>query len=94
VAEAPRRIFGTGPRLLSDNGPSYVVTDLGDWLERQNIEHTQGAPCHPENQGKIERWYRTLKTGSCSKLNTCKVISKIRLTLSSSIPITGATIRA
>jgi hypothetical protein len=23
--------------------------------------HVRGAPCHPETQGKIERWHQTLK---------------------------------
>jgi transposase InsO family protein len=27
------------PRLLSDNGSSYVASDLADWLDKQNIEH-------------------------------------------------------
>jgi putative transposase len=49
------------PRLLSDNGPSYIAADLAKWLSRRNIEHIRGAPCHPQTQGKIERWHQTLK---------------------------------
>jgi putative transposase len=49
------------PRLLSDNGSSYVASDLADWLDNQNIEHVHGAPYHPQTQGKIERWHQTLK---------------------------------
>ena len=49
------------PRLLSDNGSSYVASDLADWLDKQNIEHVRGAPYHPQTQGKIERWRQTLK---------------------------------
>lgn len=49
------------PRLLSDNGSSYIATDLADWLDRKKIEHIRGAPCHPQTQGKIERWHQTLK---------------------------------
>jgi putative transposase len=49
------------PRLLSDNGSSYVASDLADWLDKQNIEHVRGAPYHPQTQGKIERWHQTLK---------------------------------
>ena len=48
-------------RLLSDNGSSYVASDLADWLDKQNIEHVRGAPHHPQTQGKIERWHQTLK---------------------------------
>ena len=49
------------PRLLSDNGPGYIATDLAEWLEKQKIQHLRGAPRHPQTQGKIERWHQTLK---------------------------------
>ena len=50
------------PRLLSDNGPSYLATDLSDWLEGQGMKHTRGRPYHPMTQGKIERWHLSLKS--------------------------------
>jgi putative transposase len=49
------------PRLLSDNGSSYVAADLAKWLGARNINHRHGAPYHPMTQGKIERWHQTLK---------------------------------
>ena len=49
------------PRLLSDNGSSYVAGDLAKWLGDRNIKHLRGAPYHPMTQGKIERWHQTLK---------------------------------
>src|SRR5882757_9129116 len=49
------------PRLLSDNGSSYVSSDLAEWLDAQNMGHVRGAPYHPQTQGKIERWHQTLK---------------------------------
>ena len=49
------------PRLLSDNGPCYVASDLGEWLEKYKIDQVHGAPGHPQTQGKIERWHQTLK---------------------------------
>jgi len=49
------------PRLLSDNGSSYISGDLADWLEDQKMDHVRGAPYHPQTQGKIERWHQTLK---------------------------------
>ena len=41
------------PRLLSDNGSSYISGDLADWLEAQQMDHVRGAPYHPQTQGKI-----------------------------------------
>ena len=49
------------PRLLSDNGSSYIAGDLAKWLDDRNIKHLRGAPYHPMTQGKIERWHQTLK---------------------------------
>jgi transposase InsO family protein len=49
------------PRLLSDNGSSYIADDLAKWLEDKKIKHVRGAPNHPQTQGKIERWHQTLK---------------------------------
>jgi transposase InsO family protein/transposase-like protein len=49
------------PRLLSDNGSSYISGDLAEWLEDNGMSHVRGAPYHPQTQGKIERWHQTLK---------------------------------
>lgn len=49
------------PRLLSDNGPCYLASDLAHWLKDKGMDHTRGAPYHPQTQGKIERWHQTLK---------------------------------
>jgi len=49
------------PRLLSDNGSSYVAADLADYLDANGMDHVRGAPHHPQTQGKIERWHQTLK---------------------------------
>ena len=49
------------PRLLSDNGSSYIAGDLADWLADQGMAHVRGAPNHPQTQGKIERCHQTLK---------------------------------
>jgi transposase InsO family protein len=49
------------PRLLSDNGASYISGDLADWLKENDMGHVRGAPYHPQTQGKIERWHQTLK---------------------------------
>ena len=49
------------PRLLSDNGASYISGDLAEWLQDKGMSHVRGAPYHPQTQGKIERWHQTLK---------------------------------
>ena len=49
------------PRLLSDNGPAYVSGELRGYLGERQMAHTRGAPYHPQTQGKIERYHRTMK---------------------------------
>ena len=49
------------PRLLNDNGYSYVSGDLDEWLQDNGMTHSRGPPYHPQTRGKMERWHRTLK---------------------------------
>jgi transposase InsO family protein len=49
------------PRLLSDNGPSYLSAQLGAWLNEHGMTHTRGQPYHPMTQGKIEHYHRSIK---------------------------------
>ncbi len=49
------------PRLLSDNGPCYLSAELKDYLNSNKMEHSRGAPYHPQTQGKIERFHRSMK---------------------------------
>ena len=49
------------PRLLSDNGPCYISSELAEYLDKKDMTHTRGAPYHPQTQGKIERYHRTMK---------------------------------
>ena len=49
------------PRLLSDNGPAYVSSELREYLGERSMRHTRGAPYPPQTQGKIERYHRSMK---------------------------------
>ena len=49
------------PRLLSDNGSSYISGNLADGLTDNQMSPVRGAPYHPQTQAKIERWHHTLK---------------------------------
>lgn len=48
-------------RLLSDNGSCYLSKELGAFLNEFQIKHVRGRPNHPQTQGKIERYHRTMK---------------------------------
>jgi len=49
------------PRLLSDNGSCYISKDLKTYLDDLDIDHIKGKPHHPQTQGKIERYHRSMK---------------------------------
>lgn len=56
------------PRLLSDNGPAFIAEALDNYLKPYRIKQIHGRPRHPQTQGKIERYHRSMK--SIVKLNT------------------------
>jgi Transposase and inactivated derivatives len=50
------------PKLLSDNGSCYIAKNLGDYLmDTYRMEQIHGKPLHPQTQGKIERYHRSMK---------------------------------
>ena len=49
------------PRLLSDNGSCYISSELAEYIENNGMSHVRGRPMHPQTQGKIERWHRSMK---------------------------------
>lgn len=49
------------PRLLSDNGPCFKSGEFKEYLQGEGMYQVFGAPYHPQTQGKIERYHRTMK---------------------------------
>jgi transposase InsO family protein len=49
------------PRLLIDNGSCYISQEFKKFIEQEDLGHVQGAPYHPQSQGKIERYHRSIK---------------------------------
>jgi putative transposase len=67
-----QELFGQTLRLRQRQGRAQTATtqrqrielhlsDLAEWLQDHSMTHVRGAPCHPQTQGKIERWHQTLK---------------------------------
>jgi transposase InsO family protein len=52
---------GQKPKLLSDNGSCYIANDFKDYLQSRDIKHVRGRVNHPQTQGKIERYHRSMK---------------------------------
>jgi len=49
------------PKLLSDNGACYIASELKDYLKTKGISQVHGKINHPQTQGKIERYHRSMK---------------------------------
>ena len=77
------------PRLLSDNGPSYVASELADWLDEQGMRHTRGKPYHPMTQGRLSGG-TCYSRASCSRTTICWAIWSALSRTSSSIFARGS----
>jgi putative transposase len=53
--------------LLSDNGSGYISQQFNQYLRLVGIRHITASPFHPQTNGKIERYHRTIK-GEINKL--------------------------
>jgi len=61
VAKAKELYPHANPRIISDNGSQFISKDYRELTKWLDIEHTFTSPAHPQSNGKLERFHRTLK---------------------------------
>lgn len=55
------------PRIISDNGPQFISKEFKQYIRNCQLEHVFTSPYHPQSNGKLERFYRTIKTEEIRK---------------------------
>lgn len=50
------------PRIISDNGSQYVSGQFKTFLRNTGCAHSKARVRHPQSNGKIERWHKTIKS--------------------------------
>jgi len=50
------------PRIISDNGSQYVSGQFKVFLRNTGCAHSKARVRHPQSNGKIERWHKTIKS--------------------------------
>ena len=61
AAQREGHVIETRPTLLTDNGAGFAGEIMAKYLKARGVKHIFGAPYHPQTQGKVERFNRTLK---------------------------------
>jgi transposase InsO family protein len=55
------------PRIITDNGPQFIAKEFKEFIRLAGMTHVRTSPYYPQANGKMERWYKTLK-GDCIRV--------------------------
>jgi putative transposase len=69
VQRARERFPEARPRIISDNGPQFVAWEFKQFIRICGMTHVRTSPYYPQSNGKMERWFKTLK-GECIRVKT------------------------
>ncbi len=70
IIQRARELYpGERPRIISDNGPQFIAKDFKEFIRICGMTHVRTSPFYPQSNGKMERWYGTVK-GECIRVQT------------------------
>ena len=69
LQRAREQFPGERPRIISDNGPQFIARDFKELIRICGMTHVRTSPFYPQSNGKMERWFKTLK-GECIRVKT------------------------
>lgn len=53
--------FGKPKRIISDNGSQFTAKGFRKFMEKEGVRHIRTSYRHPQSNGKIERFFQSLK---------------------------------
>lgn len=62
--------FGCPATITTDRGRQFESELFNKLMHRMGIQHVRTTAYHPQSNGLIERWHRTLKASLTARLNT------------------------
>jgi transposase InsO family protein len=69
VQRARERCPEARPRVISDNGPQFIAGEFKQFIRLCGMTHVRTSPYYPQSNGKMERWFKTLKA-ECIRVQT------------------------
>lgn len=82
------------PRLLSDNGASYVSGELAEWLNDNGMDQSEVRPTTLRRRARSNDGIKPSRTASCWRTTSCRAISTPASSGSSPTTIITATTKA
>lgn len=61
VQRAREKYPDARPRVITDNGPQFIARDFKEFIRITGMTHVRTSRNHPQSNGKLERWHKTLK---------------------------------
>lgn len=55
--------YGVPEQIVSDNATTFMSDEYQQFVKRNGILHTTGAPRHPATNGLAKRYVKTFKAG-------------------------------
>jgi putative transposase len=56
------RVADSPSALYNPNGPQFVARGFKEFIRIAGMTHARTSPYHPQSNGKLERWHRSLKS--------------------------------
>lgn len=61
LQRARERYPDARPRIISDNGGQFISKDFRKYISQSGFSHVKTSRCHPQSNGKLERFHGTIK---------------------------------